>query len=586
MHPTPADALADRAAAAFLGLALGDAYGRPLEFVLLPEVRTTPVVIRAGLFHWTDDTHMSLFLARAVQDQPARAPLDQDAFGRAVGRRFAEWAEDPLTPSTAPGNTCLRGARAFARHGDWQRSGDRGSDGCGAVMRIVPVALAFQGADLVDAARVSSVVTHAHPNAVEAAIAGAWLCRQALLEGRLDEGLVARAVAHLRRDWDWGGEVAESLEAALAMADGPEDGWLDEEAMPPGDGGWRAASALGLAVAAALRWRRAGFAAVVERAARIEGDSDSVAALAGMLHGAALGTRALPAPWLEALPSREEIHALARELWARSLDPSAAPAPDPADAEAPTQADEEAAEPDTAAVLPSPPPPSPPPPDASGAPRARGGPPVQLRLSGAVLVEEDSSQDLPPAPPELPVSPLTSLDHPLRVRWLDLGVAGPRAPRGRIGLCGVPGRRDGVVHARNLGADLDRLVALHQADLLVLLLDGPELAGLGAPELVAEAEARRVIVHALPVAPGGVPSSDGTEAALGLVLAVARAGRRAVLVSRDGEERAGALAAAALVVLGLGPEVALRAVRAVVGPRAAASEAQRAWVMSRPTPLR
>ncbi|MCK6504198.1 ADP-ribosylglycohydrolase family protein [Myxococcota bacterium] len=581
MHPSPDDALTDRATAAFLGLALGDAYGRPLEFVLLPEVRTSPVQTRAGLFHWTDDTHMSLFLARAVLDQPARAALDQDAFGRAVGRRFAEWAEDPLTPSTAPGSTCLRGARAFARHGDWQRSGDRGSDGCGAVMRVVPIALAFQGAELVDAARISSIVTHAHPNAVEAAIAGAWLCRQALLEGRLDEGLVARAVAHLRRDWDWGGEVAESLEAALAMADGHEDGWLDEEAMPPGDGGWRSASALGLAVAAALRWRRAGFATVVERAARIEGDSDSVAAIAGMLHGAAHGTRALPASWLEALPSRAEIAELARSLWARGAERTdGRGAPDEGEADAPTQAEDAAAEPAVAAPAPSPAPGASATPSAPAS-RTRGGPPVQLRLTGADAAEEDGGASPLPAPAELPAAPLTSLDHPLRVRWLDLAVAGPRAPRGRIGICGVPGRKDGVVHARTLGVDLDRLVALHQADLLVLLLDGPELAGLGVPDLVAEAEARRVVVHSLPVAPGAVPAVEAAEAALGLVLAVARAGRRAILVSRDGEERAGALAAAALVALGLASEAALRTVRAGVGPRAAASEAQRAFVMSR-----
>lgn len=226
----------DRAQAAFLGLALGDAWGRTLEFIQLPEVRRAPVDVRAGAFLWTDDTHMSLFLAQAVLDLPPVSPLDEDRFGQAVGARFAEWANDPLTPSTAPGNTCLRGARAFIRHGDWQRSGDRGSDGCGSVMRVAPIALGFHEADLVQAARISSIVTHAHPNAVEAAIAGSWLCRQAIHRGRFDEGMVGAAIAHLRGEWAWGGEVADSLEAALEVARGPVNGWLDEEAIPPGDG--------------------------------------------------------------------------------------------------------------------------------------------------------------------------------------------------------------------------------------------------------------------------------------------------------------------------------------------------------------
>ena len=98
--------------------------------------------------------------------------------GQAVGDAFVRWLHDPLTPSTAPGNTCMAGVRKFERHRDWRTSGIQSSDGCGAVMRIVPLALAFRGEDLLEAARISALVTHAHPNAEEAAMAGAWLVRQ------------------------------------------------------------------------------------------------------------------------------------------------------------------------------------------------------------------------------------------------------------------------------------------------------------------------------------------------------------------------------------------------------------------------
>ena len=33
------------------------------------------------------------------------------AFGQAVGERFSAWLNDPVTPSTAPGNTCMSGVR-------------------------------------------------------------------------------------------------------------------------------------------------------------------------------------------------------------------------------------------------------------------------------------------------------------------------------------------------------------------------------------------------------------------------------------------------------------------------------------------
>jgi ADP-ribosylglycohydrolase len=66
-------------------------------------------------------------------------------------------------------------------------------------------------------------------------------------------------------------------------------------------------------VTAALRWPGdPGLA--VEKAARIRGDSDSVACLAGALLGASLGTGAIPVAWLETLPQRDEIAGLANRL--------------------------------------------------------------------------------------------------------------------------------------------------------------------------------------------------------------------------------------------------------------------------------
>ena len=111
--------------------------------------------------------------------------------------------------------------------------------------------------------------------------------------------------------------VADSLAAAIGFSQRGSPQWLEEAAIPDGGGGWRSPSALGLAVAAALTWGDH-FAVAVEKAARIAGDSDSVACLTGMFLGAAGGVAALPSGWLSVLPRRGEIEMMARLLARRS----------------------------------------------------------------------------------------------------------------------------------------------------------------------------------------------------------------------------------------------------------------------------
>ena len=320
-HPSTA-AFADHARATLLAHACGDRFGASLEFVSDRSVRTREV--RLG--NWTDDTHMSLYLGEAILAY-GPGPLQAERFGEAVGDAFVRWLHDPLTPTTAPGNTCMAGVRNFERRRDWQTSGIQSSDGCGAVMRVFPLALAFRGEDLLEAARISARLTHAHPNAEEAAMAGAWLVRQVLETGRWGSDLVQDAIRGLEGPWNRGGDVAESLRAALAWVQRGED-WLDEPMIPPGDGEWRSGSALGLAVAAALRWS-SDLGTAVEKAARIRGDSDSVACVTGALLGAAHGMTAIPAVWLETLPRRADIANLADRLVAQGEADAASQVPGP-----------------------------------------------------------------------------------------------------------------------------------------------------------------------------------------------------------------------------------------------------------------
>ena len=89
---------------AFLGLALGDAYGRTLEFVSGEAVKQNAVLIDSNTFMWSEETHISLYIADAVLQMP-QSKFDANQFGHLVGSYMTTWLDDPLMPSTNPGNT-------------------------------------------------------------------------------------------------------------------------------------------------------------------------------------------------------------------------------------------------------------------------------------------------------------------------------------------------------------------------------------------------------------------------------------------------------------------------------------------------
>jgi len=138
--PARLDEVRERARAAFLGLAVGDALGATVEFMTPAEVRAAHGVHRevvgGGWLHLragrvTDDTEMSLCLARAV-----------DAHGgwslRAAADRLAAWLRScPIDV----GSTCRKGIRRYMLEGLLEGPPNEWDAGNGAAMRMVPVAL-------------------------------------------------------------------------------------------------------------------------------------------------------------------------------------------------------------------------------------------------------------------------------------------------------------------------------------------------------------------------------------------------------------------------------------------------------------
>ena len=159
---------------------------------------------------------------------------------------------------------------------------------------------------------------------------------------------------------------------------------------------------------------------------------------------------------------------------------------------------------------------------------------------------------------------LTSLESPIGVGWLPVGGSG------RLGLTFAPGKKARALNGdrweRDLGADLDRLVQIHGAQVLVPLIEDHELRSLGIDLLVAEAERRGLVVDRLQIRDGGLPERRAAGDLVARIGVHLNAGRTVVVHCRGGLGRAGTIGGCTLVSRGVAPEMALAALRAARGP--------------------
>lgn len=321
-----------KATGALLGLAIGDALGKQTEFQEIEEIawnhpdwRRLPLPDRALV---TDDTQMTLALARGLRTALARGPLTPLRLERPVREEFVDWWRSPQN-NRAPGMTCLRSCRRLGDDRRWQQASDVGSKGCGANMRVAPIGL-VRGLDarqLSGAAQLQSALTHGHPTALAASDLTAYAVR-GLAEGvrpaALPAALRAYALASRERyDGFWLGDLADRwhgpspqaviargwddclavldrLDAALAAPDVEADPCL-----ATGEG-WVAEEAFGTGLLCFLLLPDDPVAAV-RRAAYSSGDSDSLACLTGAFAGAHHGGAAWPADWVERIEHRDEL---------------------------------------------------------------------------------------------------------------------------------------------------------------------------------------------------------------------------------------------------------------------------------------
>jgi ADP-ribosylglycohydrolase len=148
------------------GLSVGDSFGE--LFFSLPPMLSALHELPEGPWRWTDDTHMALSIVEVLKKY---GRIEQDALANAFAERFMQ------QPNRGYAGGAKKLLSRIATGDDWRTAAimlfGGGSYGNGAAMRAAPIGGFFGGdpARAAAEARLSAVVTHAHPEGQAGAMA-------------------------------------------------------------------------------------------------------------------------------------------------------------------------------------------------------------------------------------------------------------------------------------------------------------------------------------------------------------------------------------------------------------------------------
>lgn len=290
---------------------VGDALGVPYEARPPLPAGVQPVMKGGGLGNyrrgeWSDDTQMLTVIGSVASRNPKLTSADAL---NAIARGFLYWSRGGATDmgfqtqavlgrtrkimardaATQPGWAVAFAARTL--HEETGRSAGNGS-----LMRTAPVALAYLSdpEGCATAARAVSALTHFDPLAGDGCAIWCELIRRAIMGELVDPSIVVtltvtdpeaqakwlawvdEAITGEPRDFKNNGYVVAALQAALSAL------------MPMLTALWKG-DPIGIKL----------MRNVLNRAVRCGWDTDTVAAIAGMLAGAIAGMEAIPPEWLK-----------------------------------------------------------------------------------------------------------------------------------------------------------------------------------------------------------------------------------------------------------------------------------------------
>jgi len=300
--------------ACFLGLAIGDALGVPVEFRLRDYLRKTPVVTMTGYGvwnqppgTWSDDSSLTFCTAESLTQG-----YDPDD----MGGRFVQWytkgywgAHNALFDIGGTTHIALdriRNGESALYSGEW----DETSNGNGSLMRIMPAALYFSNLNdekLYQALKEISGITHAHFRSVLSCFIYSCFVGE-LLKGteKTEAWLQARNRCNTFIQAGGYNPAEIKLFDRLLQQDITA---LPENAI--------LSSGYVLHTLEASIWTLLTtdtFTGAVLKAVNLGGDTDTTGCVTGALAGLYYGPEALPAEWATVLAREKDIRKLAADF--------------------------------------------------------------------------------------------------------------------------------------------------------------------------------------------------------------------------------------------------------------------------------
>jgi ADP-ribosyl-[dinitrogen reductase] hydrolase len=288
------DEIRDRARAAFIGMAIGDALGATLEFMT-----TMEIAAKYGTFReitgggWlrlkpgqvTDDTGMALCIARAIVRNQGWSP-------QAIAENFASWLKSRPVDC---GDTCRKRIRSDMLHGTLEVPPNEWDAGNGAAMRILPAVLFSLPDEQLLRKYVIEQAHITHNNPVSDA---ACICLGQLLQ----LAICGAEKSRLRRQAD--GLVARFPTFAFEPYRGLATGYVVDT------------------MQTVLHWffRGKSFEECLVGTVNQGGDADTTGAICGMLAGAYYGMEGIPRRWYRKMDPKvmAEIELLTDKLISAS----------------------------------------------------------------------------------------------------------------------------------------------------------------------------------------------------------------------------------------------------------------------------
>jgi ADP-ribosyl-[dinitrogen reductase] hydrolase len=301
----------DKARGAFVGLAVGDALGVPLEFKArdtythitnMSDSGGGPFNLKVG--EWTDDTSMALCLADSLLETHIEGEYSLDEEN--LLRKFGDWWQNGLNSVTGRcfdiGNTTRTGIQTFLREGTYGKY-SAWSVGNGGIMRLSPAVIdaGMSWTIACHNALRQSFTTHSHPDCLETAHALAAILWYYINKDDSEELLLRKPVIAFtnqrvkrcyndditglkRSEISSSGYAVDTLEAAI---------WAVETSDT--------------------------FEEAVLKAVNLGDDADTVGAVAGQIAGAKWGYDAIPKHWKEKLAWNDYLLEIADKLYNNGL---------------------------------------------------------------------------------------------------------------------------------------------------------------------------------------------------------------------------------------------------------------------------